>query len=470
MPTTQTGSYPSSGILTSTLITQYDAFKPQHIAQLSDRFEDQFVPMFTWLQAMGREESVKDETWFGHEENWHHKTISVLTATPVNGVPGGDPGAGNVTNVVLDPADHDAAGRSYPRVGDHITIPGTNVQCRVHLKTVTNPAAHVIQLMPLRTTDNIGSILPGTVLSITSGSFGNGTGQPDGTVVGTTRRTFNAQIFKETLGAEGAALIKEMWYEMANGWYSPALDRVAGILALKIDGAFTNGVETNNPAMVVPAGEPGAGNAIRTTKGLFPWASEEGRTIPVVAGNFDIETVKQIENYLLSQGIASGNALAMVGVGLGQDIGEAAFNLIDGNGTDFTKAANAVFGDSGLALDLKFRSLRLSNNMALLLKSMPVWSHPQCLGATGYDWNQRGIIAPLTTVKDPTTGSYMKNLAVRYLSNYGYNRRMEIWRIGAAGGQGASNYVDAIDATHTYMRSHQGLQVLKANQLVVLEP
>ena len=114
-----------------------------------------------------------------HEENWIHRTIKVLTATPVGGVAGGAPAVGVDTNIVLDPADHDTLGKSYPRVGDVITIPGTNVQGRIITKTTTDPAAHIIRVSPNRSTDTLGAIAAGTTLAITSGSFGGGTGQPN---------------------------------------------------------------------------------------------------------------------------------------------------------------------------------------------------------------------------------------------------------------------------------------------------
>lgn len=470
MALTDANTYPTAGILTDQLLTQYDALKPEHFGELQDRFGDQFVPFFQKLRAMGREEAVKSDVWYAHEENWKHKTIKVLTATPLNGVAGGDPGAGVVSDIVLDPADHDALGRSYPRVGDIVTIPGSNVQARVMTKTVTNPAAHVIRISPQRAGDNIGPIAATTILAITNGSFGPGSGQPTGVNVGTTKRTFHAQIFKETMGFEGSSLIKEPWYKLPNGWYSPALDDTAARLALKVDGALTTGQETTLASIVVPAGEPGAGNPIKTTKGMFPWVSELGRTIPVVPGNFDITILKTIELYLLSQGITSGAALAMVGAKLSQDINDAAFAKIDGNGTDYTKVVKSLFkGSNELAMSVNFKVLNMGN-ISLILNSMPVWSHPQYLGATGYDWESRGIVFPLATYKDPESGVNLQNLAIRYLSNFGYDRRFEVWRVGAAGGQGRSLYVDGVDQTNTYMRSHMGLQLLKANQGMILEP
>lgn len=472
MALTDANTYPASGITTDRLLTIYDALKPQHVAELQARYGDQYQPMFQWLRAMGREEAISGDTLYAHEENWVHRTITVLTATPVGGSAGGNPTAGVSTDIVLDPADHDSLGHTYPRVGDIVTIPGTNVQAHVISKTTTDPAAHSIRIAPARTTDNIGAITAGTVLAITSGAFGAGSGQPAGTTVGTTKRTFYAQIFKETVGAEGSALVKEHWYQVKEngtlkGWYTPGLDRASYLLGLKVDGAFTIGQETNNTNVVVGAGLDGAGNSIKTTKGMFPWVSELGKTIPVTAGSFDITILDQIELYLLSQGITTGYAIAMVGAKLSQDLNASALAWVDGNGSDFTRVLNSQFGGSAeLAASVNFKAIN-KGNITMMIKPMPIWSHPQYLGATGYDWESRGLVLPLATYKDPKSGLNMKNLATRYLAMGDYSRRFEVWRVGAAGG---GTYVNDIDSTNTYIRSHLMLQLLKANQGIILEP
>lgn len=468
MALTDSGTYPASGITTDQLMVLYDALKPQHYAELQKRFGDQYTPFFQELRAMGREEALASDTLIAHEENWIHRTIKVLTATPIGGIAGGIPAAGVDTNIVLDPADHDTLGKSYPRVGDIITIPGTSVQGRIITKTTTDPAAHIIRLSPLRATDTLGAIAAGTTLAITSGSFGGGTGQPTGTTRGTTKRTYHAQIFKESIGFEGQTLIKEPWYKLNGGWYSPAFDAASSLLAMKIDGALTVGQETTNTNMVVPAGEAGAGNPIKTTKGMIPWISELGKTIPVVPGAFDVDILDQIELYLLSQGMRSGYAMAMVGAKLGQDINKAAMTWIDGNGTDYTKIVNSQFASPELAASVNFKALN-KGNITMMIKPMPVWSHPQYLGAAGYDFESRGIVVPLSSYKDPKTKMTMQNLAIRYMAMGDYSRRFEVWRSGAAGGN-SSSYVGDIDATNTYFRSHLMLQFGMANQGIILEP
>ena len=85
MALTDAGTYPASGITTDQLMVLYDALKPQHYAELQKRFGDQYTPFFQELRAMGREEALASDTLIAHEENWIHRTIKVLTATPISG-------------------------------------------------------------------------------------------------------------------------------------------------------------------------------------------------------------------------------------------------------------------------------------------------------------------------------------------------------------------------------------------------
>lgn len=462
MPITDANTYPVSGIYTEQIMSLHDVFMPQHIPELFSRFDAQYMPSFEFIRGLGREMPISADSWYAHEENWYHRTI--LTTGTVS-----DPGAGNQAVVTLAASDHDSNGNSYPRVGDIISIPGTFVQARIMSKNTTTPTAHTITIKPVRAADNIGAIASGTTLAITNYAKAAGMGQPSGTVVGTTKRTFWTQIFAETIGAEGSQLVNERWYKVLNkeggvvGWYSPGYMRGEYLMALKQDGAFWWGVESDNWTETTARGSVNNG---RTTKGVFPWTSELGKTINYTAGAFALTDLRQIGLYLKSQGVTSGVVILFEGAKLNNEI-EDATKTFTGVGTDYTRVEQTLFkGNRELSLSMNIKVITIGG-ITFILKPMDVWSNPMTFGASGYNLDQYGLWMPLSKYKDPETGKLTDNIATRYRALGSYSRRYETWRVAGAGG---GLYVTDIDETNTYFRSHIGLQYVKVNQCGILKP
>lgn len=452
-----------SSIYTESIMSMHDVFKPQHIPELMSRYGEQYMPMFQFFRSMGREYPVAADTWYGHEENWYHRTITVKTL-----VAAGAKGA--TVNVTLATADHDSAGNSYPRVNDIVTIPGTWVQAMITAKNVTTPSAHVITLKPLLTTQNIPELAANKVLAITNGAHGAGTGQPAGTVVGTTKRTFKAQIIKETIGAHGSQLVNEKWYTILDdnrsvkGYYSPGYARGDYLMALKMDGAFTWGVVADN---VTETADDGSTVTVNTTRGIFPWVQALGKTFEYSAGNMSIDDLDAVGLYLKSQGVTSGIVLVLAGAKLLNDVDKATKDYIDGTGTDLTRVETVLWkGNRQLSLSLNVKVIT-KGGITFVFKPMDVWSNPVTFGATGYNLDQYGLVIPLAKIKDPVDKVMLDNIATRYRAMDGYSRRFETWRVAGAGG---GQYVSAIDAERTYFRAHIGLQLLKVNQMGMFVP
>jgi hypothetical protein len=452
-----------SSIYTEKIMSMHDVFKPQHIPELMSRYGEQYMPMFQFFRSMGREYPVAADEWYGHEENWYHRTITVK-----NLVNAGANGA--TVNITLAVADHDSDGNSYPRVNDIVTIPGTWVQAQITVKNVANPAAHVLTLKPLLTTQNIPELAANTVLAITNGAHGAGTGQPAGTVVGTTKRTFGAQIVKETIGAQGSQLVTERWYTILDdnrsvkGYYSPGYSRGDYLMALKMDGAFTWGVNADN---ITETASDGSTVKVKTTRGVFPWVTALGKTFEYGAGNMSIDDLDAVGLYLKSQGVTSGIVLMLAGAKLLNDIDKAGKDYIDHTGADLTKVENTLWkGNREISISLNIKTIT-KGGITFMFKPMDVWSNPVSFGASGYNLDQYGLIIPMAKVKDPVDKVMLDNIACRYRAKDAYSRRFETWRVAGAGG---GNYVTDVDAERTYFRAHVGLQMLKVNQMGMFVP
>lgn len=457
---------PVSNILSEQIMSQWDVLKPQHIQTLMSRYGDQYFPMFGFFESMGRSQPVQGEYWYGHEENWYWRYITTTGDMA-------DPGAGNVGTITLATDDHDSEGNSFPREGQIISIPGTFVQGQIIDKDTSNPAAHVLTIKPGKATNTLGAISSGTKIAISTIAYASGMGQPEGTIVGTTRRKFYSQIFKETIGAEGTQLVLERWYKVIDdsnksvvGYYTPGLARMEYNLALQIDGGYTWGDESDNLTQTTHRGHT---NTVYTTKGIFPHIRDLGKTLNYTYGSFAIEDLYEIGFYLLSQGITSGYVVLMAGAKFMKDLEKAVYTYISGNGTDLTqRVGEKLFGTTDFALSMGVTAIKIGG-IIYIIKPMEQWSNPKTFGLTGYDLDKYAIWAPLSKVKDKKTGKLLDNIATRYLAKGNYSRKFEMWEDGAAGGN-TGKYVGEIDEKNWYMRGHHGLQALKVNQWGMYKP
>ncbi len=456
---TDPGTAAISGNYTEQIASLHDFFKPQNIPTLYARFGAQYMPMLSQFMALNRALPIQGDEWFGWEENWYHQTIVTSGITAV-GV------AGATVDITLSPTQVDVDGNFYPQKGMIVSFPdSTYVQAQI--VSINTAAGVVMTVKPELTTDIIPATVDGETLTISSNAYGAGTDQPKGVVVGATKRSFTAQIFKTTHGLEGSQLTHAKWFNKIDdgrsvrNWYSDGYMLAEYQRDLFIDGAFTWGNEADN--LTVAAGENGAGNKVKTTKGIMRHAIEAGHDLPYVAGAWTPQNLDEVGLYFLSQGITSGYSLDWVGAQLNIDIENGMKGFLDTTGVDYTNTVNNVFGgNKELAASFAFKVIN-KGGITHILKPMPVWSHPKLFGATGYDMPQRGLFAPLAKVINPKTQEVMPNIAVRYEAMDGYNRMFETWSVNGAG---PGLKVIGTDKAETFLRSHMGLQVFKANQFI----
>lgn len=462
MATITADTAPVAGIYTEQIMSMHDVFKPQNIPELFARYGVQYMPMFQIFRSLGREQPIALDEWGGWEENWYHDNFTTTGSA--------EGAAGAAVSITLESGSMDSEGNSYPRVGMIVSFKNTFMQAHIIAKTADDPS--VLTLKPSVSTDKIPIIAAGETIAITSNAFGAGTGQPVGTVLGTTKRNFVAQIFKETIGAEGSQLVNEKWYKVMDngksvkGWYSPGYARGEYLMALAMDGAFTWGNETDN---VTVTGADGLGNKVKTTKGLLRHVSELGKTMEYVEGSWDPTDLDAIGLYLKSQGVTSGFNFGWIGNEMMNDIENGMVDWLATNsgGTDYTNTVKSVFkGNDDLAVAVGFKAVK-KGGITHILKPMDAWSMPKTWGSTGYDLSKYAVWTPLASFIDPKTNAKLDNIATRYRAMDGYSRRFETWTLAGAGN---GPKVSAIDKTNTYFRSHLGLQAFKVNQMILSKP
>lgn len=465
MATTDTNTYPGAGILTESIVSLFNWAPPQYWNKIAARFGVQFDGIYQALAVMGREEAVAADIWYAYEENRYNRSITAYSVSTTT------PGAGGAVTVTLPSGEHWNSGKvSFPRDGD-IVMTVDEIPCLVYNKSTTVDSAHTITIKPLDATDDIGNITSEKLIII-SGAHAAGTGQPDGTVVGATKRTFYAQILKETVGQEGTQFVNEKWFKAVDdgrsvdGWYNPGLGRAEYFLNRKIDGAFTWGKANTNS--ITATTDRGSVNTIYTTQGLVPWISAQGKEMSITSGAFDMADLDEVTLYLKQQGIVAPVAMFFVGAQLAQDVRNATQAYIDGNGTDYTRIVDTMFGGNAeRAMAVNFKAIGLGD-MTYMLKEVPAWSDPTAYAETGFNMGKYGIIMPIDSYKDPKQGVILQNLSARYRALGAYSRKFEVWNVSGAGGGAYKPYVTDVDEAMLYLRTHMGLQALKMNQGVIM--
>ncbi len=467
MPTlTDANTYPTAGIMTSKMFSLYDVGKPSFGNTLMRRFGYQYQPTFQMLKAMGREVPVANTEWSEYEDNWIHRQVKVKDTVA-------DPGAGNTLTFVIDPAFLDSNNKFYLRKGEIITMPTSLVQAHVVEIDTTTPSAPAVTLMPARSTDNIGGVTAGDLLSITSAAYANGTGQPEGATVGVSKRNFQAQILKETVGSQGTELALQKWYQYYEGgdllgWFTPGTAAADYRLALKIDGAFYVGVVNDNASLVVGAGEEGEGNLIKTTKGLIPTIAALGETDEYTSGSWAVTDLDAHGLYFKSQGISVGNVWWQQGAKLKNEVENEMVDFLQNTGVDFTRIQSQVFkSDGDMAVNIGFNVIK-KGGITYFMTEADTFNNPMTFAGNAYKFQEYGFMIPMVSFQNPKSpGILVNNMETRYVSGNGYNRRMEVWDVRGAGG---GTYVHDIDKMNHYLRAHLGFQFMKVNQMIWNKP
>ena len=464
---TQANTFATGQMMNQALFSVYDAGKPEYVKELAKRFGLQTSPFWRWLEGMLREEAIPGNTdWYAYEENRYRRELKVLSTVA-------DPGVGNPITFQLDPAYIDTYGNYYGREGEAVTIPVTNVQA--HISSITGTSPNIFfTLTPINVSSNIGSLVAGTKLAITNGAKADGTHQGKSAVTGATKRNFRTQIFFEDTGLEGTQITTQKWYDAFDdsgkkvGVVTDLTAKAQARLDSKINGAFLLG-QTNTNTNLTQVSAQGQVNPINYTEGLIPTITRLGSTLSIPYGTFAVDDLNDIGLYMRTQGVTSGIVMLAVGARRRNEIEDACKNFIQGNGTDLTSDVRSyILGNkpADKLLSVGFQQI-YKGGVNILLNTIEEFSDPVGLGLTGYDMDKAGMVIPLSTMKDPKSGKVLDNIAIRYVENNGYSRKLEVWANGAAGGD-VMRYDNDIDEKLIHMRAHLGLQILMANQMMYI--
>ena len=342
---------------------------------------------------------------------------------------------------------------------------------RIIAKDTSVASAHTITIQPTSSATAFGD-LTGQTLIIFTGAKAAGTGQIASTTIGTTKRQFYLQIIDESKGLEGSQFIYEPWAPIyQNGsyrlWYLTGTKHMEYLYDGKVDGAFTWGEENTNS--ITQNNQDGEANTVYLTKGMIPWITELGKTDTNTMGTWDTSKWNEYKIYMRQQGVTSGFVLQFVGSRLGYAMREAIKAKGQGNGID--KYVETVLGENGaLEFGNNFTTYR-EGDTVFTLSEVPVWDDPMSYAATGFNTQYLGICVPVTSkpsAKDPKVK--LSNLVYKYGEHAGYNRELETWTLGAAGGNAFRPYTTEYDSTKLYMRGHVGLEFMGANQAIVTNP
>jgi len=463
MATFDTNTTPISSNLTDQFISSRN-LKPQWKSTIFARYGTQFNGINQTLQLMGMKEAVASYTWFASEDNRMKRPITVYSQT-------GAGGTGATIVCTLPAAEHEFTGtKSWPRKTE-VIMTKDGFKGQIIDKDTSVASAHTITIKPLGEGTAFGDLTGQTIIIYTGGKAA-GTGQIASTTIGTTKRQFYLQIIDESKGLEGSQFIYEPWAPIyQNGsyrlWYLTGTKHMEYLYDGKVDGAFTWGEENTNG--ITQLNQDGDSNTVYFTKGMIPWVTELGKTDTNTMGTWDTSKWNEYKIYMRQQGVTSGFVLSFVGSRVGYAMREAIKAKGQGNGID--KYVETVLGENGaLAFGNNFTTYR-EGDTVFVLSEVPVWDDQMSYAATGFNTQYLAISIPVTSrpsSKDPKVK--ISNLVYKYGEYAGYNRELETWTLGAAGGNAFRPYTTEYDATKLYMRGHVGLEFMGANQAIVTNP
>lgn len=445
------------GRVTDTMIDLREVVKPQVIPSLYRRYGGGFDTL-GFFQTMGRVKPmpVGDSILYGYEENRPHRQIAVVTGASATT-------AGAAMTIVVNNSD------GYLRQHDEIPVGSGIVICQI-TSAVTSSATLSLEIKPKNVLATIPTVANGTLLSIISNNYGDGTGNDGGTSSGVTKFAYKAQIIKETYAHTGRAVIKEMWFPVREkskgsiiGYTSDGILRLSHLMRLKQDYTFMWGAENTNSLTDFSD----ATKASTGTKGLFPLIQERGASLVGVGTSFSTANMDTIHKYLLQQGATSGIYCWMVGIDLFNSIRDGLatyFAAANGSAQAYINAAK-VFAALGINGDASKEISAVVNYTAIqwgdathIFKVMPTWSDPMMLGSEYYKFGQKGIVFPISKVSDAKSGLAMDNIEIRYLAKDGYNRMSSIEE-EAYNGTDQTTYHQLADMMFVFRGSNQAIYV-----------
>lgn len=441
---------PNSGLVSQDMVSALGVLKPQELNILMKPYENQGISFFQELISMGFDKPVAGTTFTHTEEGLYNQIFTVANIA--------DPGAGVQADLTVQAA-YVQDGAVFARVGDTIMNPANGIQLRVQAKV-----GAVLTVKPKKAAQSIGAVTLGDTYVIVENSFGFGTGQPESAYPTLQKFNHYTQILKETMAIDGSALTDEMWvtvYEDGKktpSYYNIAMAATEYRILQKIDGALLIGETSDNITDV-------NGRAIQTTQGLVPTAIAADGFLGTQTLN--VATLRAIDAHMRKQ-FTPGLICGWLGVNKWAEASDNLQTLFTNTAVaQVEKAVNSeIYGNNeALIATIDYQGLT-TNGRKFFFKNMKSWDNPTTFntGVAGNPYQDYGIFIPAGKSMDGE-GKMSSYMGVRYKSHNGYNRKMEMWKDGAAG---PGMKIGDLDQDISYLRADMGAHFMKTNQWAMI--
>lgn len=440
----------SSGEMNGTLISALDEIhKPEVYNKLVGRYPKQRDLGF--LKTMGWHKRVNQETFTHHEEN-------TLFQSPV--IEAANASGSNVL-ITLSADDHQNSGRdSFPRVGNLVEF--TNgTSGFISAKDETTDSAHVITVKPVNAAQDVNAAAEvGANIMIPSNAGNEGGSGFDDILVPTTEKfDHQLQIFREKHKVTSSEEENETWITFKNPntgesearyYIKGEADTADRFLMQEELGLFTS---NKSDGTLTDA----AGNIIRTTQGFIPQLKER-------APQMDYTSQPSKETYDRMCKIINknyGGSEYILAHGLDYAIGNSNFS------NDFGQSGGIVYSNTGgkdRAISMGFNSISV-NGTTFHLKSLPILSHADTTGASGFGYSAMSIAIPTDKQIDPKSLETMNPCCVRYkkMGGKGSRGNYKVWETGGSSAAGTNSELNRV----VNYASEKGFQLFGAKRFIL---
>lgn len=458
------------GTFAQAIVTDFDIYSPQELVGLFAR-HNQDISMMLMLKNMGFSSPLQGPVAGHWEEDWKIDNIVVDSFTG-----GATPGATAV--ITLDASciyTQTIAGSpqsfSYPRVGDVIEFPDRN-QCIIQSKSNDQTQ---ITVKPRKGTQTLAdSIEAGATYFLPTNAWGEGTAQPKGRVERVIKYTNKPQIVKEHVGSTGSELTNKAYFEPIPGkpgsFYLLGAYNTEYRFTVATDGALIFG--RDNDQWTQTSDALGFTVNVNTTEGLIDFGVTSGYTEEYLAGAYILQDFNDVGK-IYNRERPSGRDIAVwQGYDIFLEVEDTLVDYLKETMVDYTMnkyfAGVDTYGESAsdFAVNIGFNALS-KGGYNFIFKKLEVFNHPKYAGSTGYSYPGWQIFTPMSFVTNKQNNTTMPTVGYQYKALDGYNREVEVWKLGGAG---PIQKTDGIDAMSCEYRGEFTFHGACANQIVINKP
>jgi len=399
--------------------TAMDIVEPSKRNTLVRQFGDQGLSVLDVLQSLGYYEPVANIQWSHFLEDWIVGNF-IIDSIVV---------AGTTATIVIDAASVDANGKFYPRIGDNLLFPNFSTAL------ITNIAGTTITAELNAAAGSYAGLAAGTVVSIYSNSFPEGSTFPNPRAAKFSEESFKAKIIMEVVSTTNTELDVKNWFnQMTDGQSIPTLFSKAIFDAEYRMKAYITGAalfdEPVTNATITATGQ-------RNMTGVVPWVTAGGNVDYYNPGLWNLDDAYAMAN-VMDQNFAPKEHVGLLGNLFYQDVEKVLTDFYTQNPIVFTKY-NSNTTDQELKVG--FKSFHLDERTWHTLK-MGIFSHPKMYAIPGYSIQGLGIFFPNKTTRDKASGGMIPYFGMRYLEQNGYSRKLRMFYTGGAGPYANNQNVD----------------------------